>query len=234
MRTCYQHNKIEAVDHCRRCKLPVCFHCVEDLYCPDCVKLQRYVQLGRTGARKPQLVETPTVRSKTMELMIKRLQAQAFDPDAASRADAAPRPAAKAATKPTRRPTPNRTIKTRKPLGYGLLLPGVSPFIKVTRSPLSRLAMVAVTAFGLGAFFAHPRSTYAEPAPAVAEVAPVESGLAPEPEVRVHYKPVYIFLDEKAPAMTRAEAPAPAAPAMTAARVSQVRVPYAPAIATIQ
>lgn len=224
MRTCYQHPKIEAVDHCRRCKLPVCCHCVEDQYCPDCVKLQRYMQLGRTGARKPQLIEPPTVRSKTMELMIRRLQAQAFDPDAASRPGA----------KPARRATPKRAIKTRTPLRYGMLLPGVSPFIKVTRSPLSRLAMVAVTAFGLGAFFAHPRTTYAEPAPVVAETAPVEAGLAPEPEVRVHYKPVYIFLDEKAPAAARTAPPAPAAPAVAPALNTQLRVPYAPAIASIQ
>ncbi|MBO9542090.1 hypothetical protein J7643_16000 [bacterium] len=217
MRTCYQHAKIEAVAHCRRCKLPVCFHCVEDQYCPDCVKMQRYLHLGRTGARKPQLVETPTVRSKTMELMIQRLQAQAFDADAASLPD----------SKPVRRASAKRPIKTRTPLRYGMLLPGVSPFIKVTRSPLSRLAMVAVTAFGLGAFFAHPRTTYAEPAPVVAETVSTEAALQPEPEVRVHYKPVYIYLDEKAPAA----APAPIAAPI---RTSQNRLHYAPAIASIQ
>ncbi|HEY9897617.1 MAG TPA: hypothetical protein V6D00_00420 [Pantanalinema sp.] len=227
MRTCYQHAKIEAVAHCRRCKLPVCFHCVEDQYCPDCVKLQRYIHLGRTGARKPQLVETPVVRSKTMELMIQRLQAQAFDPDAASRPG----------SRPARRAAPKRAIKTRTPLRYGMLLPGISPLIKVTRSPLSRLAMVAVTAFGLGAFFAHPRTSYAEPAPAVAQAAPAATALAPEPEVRVHYKPVYIYLDEKAPAAARQAARpavAPVAPAIAQARPTQVRVHYAPAIAGLQ
>lgn len=166
MPTCYQHPKLEAVGQCRRCKLQVCCHCRDGEYCPDCVMLNRYVELGYTGRQKPRLIEMPEVRSKTKELMIARLQAAAFDPDAASIAEA----------KSGKRPLPRRQpLKTHQPLGYGAMMPGLSPLIRVTRSPWSRAAAIAVTAFGLGSFFAHPRTTLAEPVGRVAQAQPAET-----------------------------------------------------------
>ncbi len=219
MQTCYNHPKLQAVAHCRRCKLPTCCHCVEDLYCPDCIKLQRYLALGRTSDRKPQLIETPKRRSVTMELMIQRLQRQAFDADAAS-------------LNPPRRSTPRRTkpaVKSRQGLSYGLLMPGIAPLVKVSRSPISRFAALALVAFSLGAFFSQTRTTYAEPAPPAEEVAYEETAAEPAPtpvEVRTHYKPVYIYVNtpQAAPPTYRIPTPAPTV-------VPRALIGYAPAIA---
>lgn len=221
MQTCYNHPKLQAVAHCRRCKLPTCCHCVEDLYCPDCIKLQRYLALGRTSDRRPQLVETPKRRSMTMELMIQRLQRQAFDADAAS-------------LNPPRRPTARKIkagVKTKQGLSYGLLMPGIAPLVKVSRSPISRFAALALVAFSLGAFFSQTRTTYAEPAPvAQAEVEQEFVEPAPAPvEVRTHYKPVYIYVNtpQAAPATYRVPTPAPTV-------MPRAMIGYAPAVAPVQ
>lgn len=223
--TCVQHPKIEAVAHCKRCKLPVCCHCVEDLYCPECIKLQRYVALGHSG-RKPQLVETVATRSRTMELMIARLQAQAFDPDAASIAESRQPKSASLRRKPKR-------IKTRSGLGYGLLLPGIAPFVRVTRSPMSRMALLLAAAFGLGTYFAHPRTTLAEPGPAheQAAVMAASAAPAPEPTVRTHYKPIYIFVGTERLASTTYQRPAYVAPVQAPRVLTRQMIAYAPAIA---
>lgn len=219
MQTCYQHPKLQAVAHCRRCKLPACCHCIEDLYCPDCIKLQRYMALGRTSDRKPQLIETPKRRSVTMELMIQRLQRQAFDADAAS---LHPRRSSLRRAKPG--------VKTKQGLSYGLLMPGIAPLVKVSRSPISRFAALAIVAFSLGAFFSQTRTSYAKPAPALEaaydEEAPAEPA-PPKVEVRTHYKPVYIYVTtpQAAPRPTyRVPAPAPTV-------VPRTLIGYAPAIA---
>lgn len=224
MQMCFQHPKLQAVAHCRRCKLPACCHCIEDLYCPECIKLQRYLALGRTSDRKPQLIETPRRRSLTMELMIQRLQRQAFDADAAS-------------INPPRRPSPRRAkpgVKTKQGLSYGLLMPGIAPLVRVSRSPISRFAVLAIVAFSLGAFFSQTRTTYANPAPAE-EVAYEEDAapeaMAPQPvEVRTHYKPVYIYVStpqEAARPINRVPSPAPTV-------VPRAMIGYAPAIAPAQ
>lgn len=201
MRTCYFHPRIEAIAHCHSCKLPACFHCLEDRYCPECVKLRRYIELGYSGPRRPRLVETPKVRSRTMELMIQRLQVHAVDADAASL-----RPARQ---KDSRKPL---KIKTRKQVGYGLLLPGLAPMIRVTRSPLSQAAMVAVAVFGLSSFFAQPHQTMAEPIQApVAEVQPAAADVREMPAVRmapVSYRTAYVYVN---PAPRPVATPAPAA-----------------------
>lgn len=221
MQTCFQHPKIEAVAHCRRCKLPACCHCIEDLYCPDCVKLQRYLALGHSGARKPQLIETPKRRSLTMELMIQRLQRQAFDADAAS-------------VTPTKRSTPRRAtpgVKTRQGLSYGLLMPGIAPLVKVSRSPISRFAALAIVAFSLGVFFSQTRTTYAEPAPAVEAAYEEEAAepIAQPVEVRTHYKPVYIYVNTPTAVPPAYRIPSPAPTVMPRALIG-----YAPAIAPVQ
>lgn len=225
MQTCYQHPKLEAVAHCRRCKLPACCHCIEDLYCPDCIKLQRYMALGHSGPRKPQLIETPRRRSVTMELMIQRLERQAFDPDAASLNPSRQAPARKAKS------SIKSGVKTQQGLSYGLLMPGIAPLIRVSRSPISRFAALAVVAFSLGVFFSQTRTTYAEPAP-VAEI-PYEEDysepVAPPIEVRTHYKPVYIYVDTPQAARPVSRPPTPA-PTM----VPRALIGYAPAIAPVQ
>lgn len=225
MQMCYQHPKLEAVAHCRRCRLPACCHCIEDLYCPDCIKLQRYMALGHSGPRKPQLIETPKRRSVTMELMIQRLERQAFDPDAASLNPARQAPVRKAKS------SIKTGVKTQQGLSYGLLMPGIAPLIKVSRSPISRFAALAVVAFSLGVFFSQTRTTYAEPAP-VAE-APYEEDysepVAPPIEVRTHYKPVYIYVDTPQAARPATRPPTPA-PTM----VPRALIGYAPAIAPAQ
>lgn len=214
MRTCYFHPRIEAIAQCRSCKLPSCFHCLEDQYCPECVKLRRYIELGYSGPRRPRLVETPPVRSRTMELMIQRLQVHAVDADAASLRGA-------------RRPEPKKPlkIKTRKRVGYGLLLPGLAPMIKVTRSPLSQAAMVAMAVFGLSSFFAQPHRTMAEPIQApVAEVQPVDTqpiDTREMPAMRVaptSYQAAYVYVNQ---------APRPVS---TPAPVSQTAIRYMPAV----
>lgn len=208
MRTCYYHPKLEAVANCRSCKLPSCFHCLENEYCPECVKLRRYIELGYSGPRRPNLVPTPRVRSKTMELMIQRLQVHAVDADAASR-------------KYSKSTSPRKPIKMRKPVGFGLLLPGLAPMIKVTRSPLSQIALVAVAVFGLSTFFAQPHKTMAEPvapAPVAEAEAPLTLELAPIRTSPIRYRPVFVFVNQ-----------APAAIA-TPAPVSQALIRYAPVV----
>lgn len=221
MQTCFNHPKLHAVAHCRRCKLPACCHCIEDLYCPECIKMQRYLALGHTGARKPQLIETPKRRSVTMELMIQRLQRQAFDADAAS-------------VNPPRRSSPRKTkpgVKTRQGLSYGLLMPGIAPLVKVSRSPVSRFAALAVAAFTLGMFFSQARTTYAEPA-SVVEAAYEEEAAEPvtQPvEVRTHYKPVYIYVNTPQAARPTYRIPSPAPTVLP-----RTMIGYAPAIAPAQ
>ena len=183
MQRCYVHPKIEAIAHCRGCKLPSCFHCLEDQYCAECVKLRRYLALGQSETRRPKLVETPVVRSKTMELMIQRLQAQAFDPDAASR-------------KKKPRSSLRKPVKTYKPVSYGLLLPGLAPMIRVTRSPLNRIALLAVALLGLSSFFAHPHRSMATTI-AAPPVTMRPDPIAEVPPVRHFYRPsetVYVLV----------------------------------------
>ena len=230
MQSCYQHPKLEAVAHCRRCKLPVCCHCRDGEYCPDCTKLNRYFELGYSGRQQPKLIEPVVMKSRTKELMIQRLQAQAYDADAASIRDA----------KAGKRPSPRRKpIKTRQDVSYGPLLPGLSPLIRVTRSPWSLAAAIAVTAFGLGSFFTHPRTTYAEPnrpataAPAepTVEMAPVQVGHSAEPPVGLRMPPA-IGLHPAAWERTFVAYRQTAVPLQPTKAVRPLLPHYAPAFAT--
>lgn len=223
MQMCYHHPKLQGIAHCKQCRLPICYHCMEGDYCPECVMRRQFVQGPRAipGAAprpKPRLVETPTPRSLTMDLMIRRLQAQAFDADAASR-------------HPKKRSMKrSKAIKTPVGLSYGAFMPGIAPLVKVSRSPISRLAAVAIMAFGLGVYFASPQRSYAETAPearathATSTAAPV----APVVRERVTYRPVYIYVrGQQAPSQVAARSMP--MPARTVASHQAMR--YAPAIA---
>lgn len=247
MQRCYYHPKIEAINLCTSCKLMVCFHCVEEDLCPECAKLKRFVQRGYSGAEPPRLVETPAPkRSITMELMLDRLQRQVLGDAATSvRPDAAlnlPRKLidteAKAG-KPRKRKRSSAPARTRQPMAYGFLMPSVSPLVRVSRSPISRMAVLMLVAFSLGTFFARQNSVSATVPPA--ELEAVESlevatdeAIAPQASVEVQYKPVYIHVPVRQStaleSTPRAGMPAPARPAPAhAARPAALPVEAAPA-----
>ena len=209
MQRCYYHPKIEAISLCTGCKLTVCFHCVEEDLCPECAKLKRFVQRGYSGAQPPRLVEpAPQKRSITMELMLERLQRQVLGesepslrPDAALKLprkliDTEARAGSRSAVKRKRSAAP---VRTRRPMAYGFLMPSVSPLVRVSRSPISRMALMMLVAFSLGTFFARQNSVSATVPPA--EVAAVEiadeaiaEAVDPQNPVEVQYKPVYIHV----------------------------------------
>ncbi len=207
MQRCYYHPKIEAISLCTGCKLMVCFHCVEEDLCPECAKLKRFVQRGYSGAQPPRLIEPPAPkRSITMELMLDRLQRQVLGeshvtarPDAALKLprkliDTEARAGVK--RKSLRKP---RAVKTRRPMSYGFLMPSVAPLVRVSRSPISRMALLMLVAFSLGTFFARQGSVSATVPPAeipdVTQAAPVLSEEpATQPPVSVQFKPVYIHV----------------------------------------
>lgn len=205
MQRCYYHPKIEAVGQCQTCKLMVCFHCVEEDLCPECGKLKRFVQRGYSGAHPPRLVEpSAPKRSITMELMIERLQRQVFSEDAPSaRPEAALKLPRKLIDKEARagqkRPLKRRSVKTRRPMSYGFLMPSVAPLVRVSRSPISRMALLMLVAFSLGTFFARQGSVSATvPSAETPFVQEAESAIAEAPalseNVEVQYKPVYIHV----------------------------------------
>lgn len=253
MQRCYYHPKLEAISHCLRCKLTICFHCLEDDLCPECGKMRRFVKHGYTGAEPPRLAATPEPkRSITMELMLDRLQKQvladsepSLRPAAAmklprklsastseSRFGRALRPheglidtEAQAGRKGMRR---TRPAKTRYAMAYGFLMPSVSPLIRVSRSPISRMAAMLLVAFSLGAFFARQGAVSATvpaaEAPIVQDVASELAEIAPARQVEVHFKPVYIHVPvrQAAPrevARPQAIPPRAAVPARPAAAV---------------
>jgi hypothetical protein len=259
MQRCYYHPKIEAISHCTSCKLTVCFHCVEDSLCPECGKLKRFVQRGYSGAEPPRLIEPPAPkRSITMELMLDRLQQQVLgEAHASARPEAAlklPRKLidteapAGAKRKAKRRSAP---AKTRQPMAYGFLMPSVAPLIRVSRSPISRMALLMLVAFSLGTFFARQNSVSATVPPAeiplveAADLAPDNAGgfgdeSAVQSHVEIQYKPVYIHVpvrQAKPLASTpragmptaRAAAPAPAPVRPAPAAVAQEKPLAAPA-----
>lgn len=201
MQRCYYHPKIEAIAHCQGCKMTICCHCVEADLCPDCAKLRRFVQRGFSGARPPRLVEPPAPkRSVTMELMLDRLQRQVFsESESQHRPDKLPR---KLIDKEARAGSPRRnlkktSVKARQPMAYGFLMPSVAPLIRVSRSPISRMAVLMLIAFSLGTFFARQGSVSATVPSAEAPMAhPIEQELEPrDPQaVSVQYKPVYIHV----------------------------------------
>lgn len=231
MQSCYKHPKLHAVIQCRKCKIPVCCHCVQDDYCPDCFKQVSFIRKGQATTPKPTLVETPVVRSRTMDLVIQRLHRQAFDPDAASREKRQARDVIRQVQMAKKKPVVKgrQVVKTREPMHYGFLMPSVSPLVKVTRSPFSRMAAVAVAFFALGMVFAQTRLSYAEPVSPVPVAQPVaeQPAVTAAPAEVTHYKPVYIFVNNPKAA---AQAPA-AAPAQAIARPVQQQVAYRPATA---
>lgn len=253
MQRCYYHPKIEAIGQCAGCKLLVCFHCIEDNLCPECAKLKRFVLRGYSGAEPPKLVEPPQPkRSITMELMIERLQKQVFGesrpsarPEASLKLPGklidseAPAGARRSGKRSLRR---RAAVKTRQPMAYGFLMPSVAPLVKVSRSPISRMAVLMLVAFSLGAFFARQNSVSATVPPAETPIVEEvdlelnEETLAPR-AVEVHYKPVYIHVpvrqNQALPVTARAAVPVPpaAAPAAPAPAPAQA-VPAAKAPAT--
>lgn len=183
----------------------VCFHCVEEDLCPECGKLKRFVQRGYSGAQPPRLVEPlAPKRSVTMELMIERLQRQVLSEDAPSvRPEAALKLPRKLIDKEARagqkRPLKRRSVKTRRPMSYGFLMPSVAPLVRVSRSPISRMALLMLVAFSLGTFFARQGSVSATVPPAESSQAlgagsAIAKASEPSANVEVQYKPVYIHV----------------------------------------
>jgi hypothetical protein len=206
MQRCYYHPKIEAISLCTGCKLTVCFHCVEEDLCPECAKLKRFVQRGYSGAQPPRLIETPAPkRSITMELMLDRLQRQVLGESRPSaRPDAALKLPSKLINTEARAGQKRKSlrkplaVKTRRPMAYGFLMPSVAPLVRVSRSPISRMALLMLVAFSLGTFFARQGSVSATVPPAeIPEVAQAAPALSEEPAqtpVAVQFKPVYIHV----------------------------------------
>lgn len=240
MQRCYFHPRIEAIGQCLSCKLTICFHCLEDDRCPECCKLKRFVNRGHTGAARPRLVEPPAPRrSVTMELMIERLQRQVLGDDAHAKRPPkgyvdteAP---ARAKRQRLRRAAP---IRSRRPMAYGFLMPSVAPLVRVSRSPISRVAVLMVMAFSLGIFFARQGSVSAVvPSAETPILHEFERDLRDEapaqPNVEVQYKPVYIHVpvrqDQALPSTPRAGMPAPTRPAVAPPR-SVAPEPVAPPI----
>lgn len=216
MQRCYYHPRIEAMAHCRRCKLPICFHCVESDNCPECIKLKRYLDSGHSARPARLVASEPPRRSITMDLMIKRMQSQLIDKEAA----------------PARRPL-KRKVKTKKTLRYGFLMPGIAPLVTVARSPLSRVAMLLAVALALGTTFMRQGSSYAKPpvdtaAAAVVNVPIQTEAREPEP----FYEPLYLeapasLTAPRTPAAPRrAAAPPAAAPAKHASNKVVRRFSY--------
>jgi len=241
MQRCYYHPKIEAINLCTSCKLMVCFHCVEEDLCPECAKLKRFVQRGYSGAEPPRLIEPPPAkRSITMELMLDRLQRQVLGDDAASvRPDAALKLPRKLidteakAGKSRKRKRSSAPARTRQPMAYGFLMPSVSPLIRVSRSPISRMAVLMLVAFSLGTFFARQNSVSATVPPAEPEAVEsfdvaMDEAIAPQAPVEVQFKPVYIHVPvrQSTPleATPRAGMPAPSRPTAQAARPAALPV----------
>ncbi len=244
MQRCYYHPKIEAISHCTSCKLTVCFHCVEDGLCPECGKLKRFVQRGYSGAEPPRLIEPPAPkRSITMELMLDRLQQQVLGD---ARTSARPEAALKLPRKliDTEAPAGQKRkakgrsgpAKTRRAMSYGFLMPSVAPLVRVSRSPISRMALLMLVAFSLGTFFARQNSVSATVPPAeipIVEEADLTSDNAGDDRsvqsnVEIQYKPVYIHVPVRQ-AKPLASTPRAGMPAARAAAPAPAPVRPAPA-----
>ena len=201
MITCYNHPRIEAVSHCKSCKLPVCSHCVESEYCTSCARLRRYLELGYSGDRRADIILAPATRSQTKELMLARLQRQAFDPDAASLRK-------KARSHRDRQGAPPR-VKTRQPLSNPGLLPTLASKVQVRPAPLVGLAAILAFGVGLGLWLGQARSTLAvEVKPGMAKtestyLAPqkealhVDAPVASDEPSNHEYRAVYIYVREQ-------------------------------------
>lgn len=252
MPRCYYHPKIEAVALCQGCKMTVCCHCLENDLCPECAKLRRFVQRGYSGDRPPRLVEpAPARRSVTMELMLERLQRQVFADDAATARPAGlglprklidtearagkSRGGKSQAGKPQRGELRKAPVKARRGMSYGFLMPSVAPLIRVSRSPISRMAVLMLIAFSLGTFFARQGSVSATVAETDASRQATEVLEAPiqAAPVSVQYKPVYIHVPvregQALVSTPRAGMPAAQRAAVTPAAQRQVAAPAAPA-----
>ncbi len=263
MQCCFYHPKIEAVSTCQSCKMTICFHCVEEDLCPECIKLKRFMARGYSGARPPQLVEAPAPkRSVTMELMIERMQQQVFAEDNPSHRPHATRKSSASATTKNRAGNASRPpegyidtearagskrkgtkksapAKTRRAMSYGFLMPSVAPLIHVSRSPISRMAVLMLVAFSLGTFFARQGSVSATVPSAETPIVHVQEqdlaeAISVDRPVSIQYKPVYIHvpvrqgrsLASTPRAGMPVAAPAAASPARPAASVLPKAVSY--------
>jgi|GEM_PF-4014430 len=148
MSTCYNHPRIEAVIHCKSCKLPSCSHCADSEYCSACARLRRYIELGYSGERRAELVPPPLARSRTKELMLARLQRQALDADAPSlRQRSGGRASGKA----------RKTVQVSQPLAHPGLLPQLARQVRTKSAPAIGLAAVLAIGLVIGLLLGHSR-----------------------------------------------------------------------------